>query len=204
MVLAENEDAVASAGWQPYSVDRGFQAGDNVVTLLSCTERTQAIEAGWPTAEGVLLNIENRMADNHLFIQFFFRGEHTYPMVIMTPTILEALVKEGYTKDMVKRHFYEHARLRLSNLSGRMVERFRQGIGEGNWPEQLGTSKDMGENCFVKMLARPEDFQIVVSGDPARDHVLVCAQNGFIGSPVSKKIALPSNWEELLKTSTSR
>ncbi|MFH1485762.1 MAG: UGSC family (seleno)protein, partial [Chloroflexota bacterium] len=30
VVLAENEDAVTQIGWQPFSVDRGFKAGDNV------------------------------------------------------------------------------------------------------------------------------------------------------------------------------
>jgi hypothetical protein len=199
MVLAENEEYLAGVGWEPYSVDRGFSAGDNVITVASVTERTQAIEVGWPTAEGVLTNIENRMADNHMFIQFFFRGQHTKPLVIMTPLVVDSLVKEGYTKDAMKRHFYENAKLRLSNLSGRMVERFHKGIEEGNWPEQLGTSKDMSENCFVQMVACPEDIQVVVSGDPARDHVLICAQNGFIGFPISKKIELPSNWKELLE-----
>lgn len=199
MILAENEDALAQVGWQPYSVDRGFKAGDNVITILSATERTQAIEVGWPTADGVLLNIENRMADNHMFIQFFFRGDITRPMVVMTPLVVEALVKEGYTKEAVKRHFYENARLRLSNLSGRMVERFHKGIEDGNRPEQLGTSKDMNDDCFVQMVSSPDDFQLVVSGDPGRDHVLIFAQNGFIGPPTSKKIELPPNWEDLLK-----
>jgi len=27
--LAENEDTVASMGWEPLSVDQGFMAGDN-------------------------------------------------------------------------------------------------------------------------------------------------------------------------------
>ena len=49
------------------------------------------------------------------------------------------------------------------------------------------------------MVSCPDDFLIVVSGDPDRDHVLICAENGYIGYPVSKKIELPSNWEELLK-----
>jgi hypothetical protein len=198
IVLAENEDYLASVGWQPYSADRGYNAGDNVVTIMTATERTQAIEAGWPTAEGILLNIENRMADNQLFVQFFFRGDTPRPMVVMTPCIVDALVNEGMTKEMVKRHFFENARLRLSNLSGRMVERFQKGIKDGNWPEFLGTSTDMNDDCFVRMVSKPEDFQLVVSGDPARDHVLIFAQNGFMGPPTSKKIELPPDWDELL------
>ena len=35
VVLPENEEAVAEIGWQPYSVDRGFSAGENVVTVQS-------------------------------------------------------------------------------------------------------------------------------------------------------------------------
>ena len=199
IVLAENEEYLASVGWEPYSVDRGFNAGDNVITIMTATERTQAIEAGWPTVDGILLNIENRMADNHMFIQFFFRGDVTRPMVVMTPCIVDSLVREGWTKQMVKQHFFENAKLRLTNLSGRMVERFQKGIEEGNWPAYLGTSPDMGEGRKVRMTSSPDDFQIVVSGDPHRDHVLIFAQNGFMGPPTSKKIELPENWEALLK-----
>lgn len=196
VVLAENEDAVAGMGWEPLSVDQGFKAGDNVVTITSCTEKTQAIEVGAPTADEILKNIEARMADNHLFIQFFFRGMRTRPTIVLTPAVVKVLTDAGYTKAMVKQHFYENARLQLSRLSGMIVNRFYKGIDEGNWPELLGTSKDL--NRYVQMVSCPDDFLIVVSGDPDRDHVLICANNGYIGYPVSKKIDLPSNWEELL------
>ena len=83
-----------------------------------------------------------------------------------------------------------------------IVNRFFKGIEEGNWPEQLGTSKDT--NRYVQMVSSPDDFLIVVSGDPDRDHVLICANNGYMGYPVSKKIELPSNWEELLKAAKRR
>jgi len=202
IVLAENEDAVAGAGWEPLSVDQGFKAGDNVITVTSCTEATQAIEVGAPTAEEILKNIEARMADNHLFIQFFFRGMRTRPTIVITPAVLKVFSSAGYTKAKVKQHFYENAKLKVSRLSGMIVNRFYKGIEEGNWPEQLGTSKDT--NRYVQMVSCPDDFLIVVSGDPDRDHVLICANNGYMGYPVSKKIELPSNWEELLKAAKRR
>jgi hypothetical protein len=197
MVLAENEDAIAEAGWQPLSADRGFKAGDNVVTLISVTERTQLIESGMPTAEGTLDNICKRMVDNHLFIQFFFRGQVTKPLIITTPAVMRDLMKKGYTKEKVKQYLWEHALLKPINMSGKEILRFQKGIGDGNWPEQLGTSKD--PDRYVKMTSCPEDLQFAISGDPYRDHTLVCAQNGFMGFPVSKKITLPGNWAELLK-----
>ncbi len=197
IVLAENEDAAAAMGWEPLSVDQGFQADENVVTITSCTEATQAIEVGAPTAEEILKNIEARMADNHLFIQFFFRGMRTRPTIVLTPAVLKVLSAAGYTKAKVKQHFYENAKLEVGRLSGMIVNRFYKGIDEGNWPEQLGSSKDL--NRYIQMVSCPDDFLVVVSGDPDRDHVLICANNGYIGYPVSKKITLPSNWEALLK-----
>ena len=138
------------------------------------------------------------MADNHLFIQFFFRGMRTRPTIVITPAILKVLVDGGYTKAKVKQHFYENAKLKVSRLSGMIVNRFYKGIDAGNWPEQLGTSKDL--NRYIQITSCPDDFLLVVSADPDGDHALICANNGYIGYPVSKKSQLPSNWGELLKT----
>jgi hypothetical protein len=197
IVLAENEDALANVGWQPLSVDQGFKAGDNIITITSCTEATQAIEVGAPTAEQILKNIEARMADNHMFIQFFFRGMRTRPTIVITPAILKVLTDGGYTKAMVKEHFFKNAKLRVSRLSGMIVDRFYKGIKEGNWPEQLGTSNDLERD--IQMVSCPDDFLMVISADPDRDHAMICANNGYIGYPVSKQIQLPAEWESLLK-----
>lgn len=223
IVLAENDEYLEKIGWQPYRVDKGFQKEDTVITVMTLTERTQAIECGWPTAEGILTAIEKRMADNHMFIQFFFRGQHMMPLVILTPTIVDSLIKEGYTKETVKEHFYKNAKFRLWNLSNRLAERFVTGLDQGNWPEYLGTKEsygdfkvntdgklefydengvltDMGEDRFIQMMADPNDFQLIISGDPARDHAIIGAQNGFMGWPTSKKVELPAAWDELMKT----
>ena len=103
-----------------------------------------------------------------------------------------------------------------------MTERFAKGINDGNWPEFLGTKEqygkfevtpigslafydengnytDDGDQRFVQMLAEPDDIQLVVSGDPGRDHMIIGAENGFMGWPTSKKIELPENWNELLR-----
>jgi hypothetical protein len=198
IVLAENEEAVANFGWEPLSVDLGFKAGDNIVTISSCTEATQAIEVGATTAEQILKNIEARMADNHLFIQFFFRGMRTRPTIVLTPATVKVLVDAGYSKAMVKKHFYENAKLWVDRLSGMIVNRFYKGIDEGNWPEQLGTTKELKR--YIQMVSSPDDFMVVVSGDPDRDHVMICAQNGYIGYPVSRAVQLPANWDELLQS----
>ncbi len=195
-VLAENEDYAQLVGWETHGQDAGFEFGENVITITSCTEKTQAIQVGADTAEGVLENIEKRMTDNNLFIEFFFRGMRTRPIIILPPAVVKIFADAGYTKAMVKQHFYENARINLKRLSTAALTRFYQGIEAGNWPEQIGTSKELDRE--VQMVSCPEDFNVVISGDLARDHVLVCANNGFMGYPVSRKIELPENWNELL------
>ncbi len=111
--------------------------------------------------------------------------------------MVKVLADAGFTKAKVKQHFYENAKLWVDNLSGMIVQRFYKGIAAGNWPEQLGTSTDLER--YIQMVSCPDDFMVVVSGDPDRDHVLICSQNGWIGYPVSKKISLPSNWDALRK-----
>ena len=240
IVLCENGEYLDKIGWKTYQEEKGFNRDDNIVTVMSCTERTQGIEVGYPTAEGILRSIELRMADNHMFIQFFFRGQHVMPLIVLTPTIIDSMVREGMTKDDVKRHLFEHARFRLSNLGGRLAERFGLGVKAGNWPQFIGTEEDYGpymdikgvhednshlegkkhflvnkygalefydengnysdggEERFIQMLADPDDIQLIISGDPGRDHMIIGAENGFMGWPTSRKIELPADWDEKL------
>ena len=197
IVVAEDEAACAEAGWPTHGQDEGLKRGENAVTITACTEMTQAIEVGDPKAEQILKNIEARMADNNMFIQFFFRGMVTRPTIIITPLIMKALVAQGWTKDKVRKHLYENAKLRVSRLSGMILNRFYKGINDGNWPEQLGTSMDVERD--IQMVSKPEDFLIVVAGDPARDHVMIGSSNGYIGFPVTKQVELPQNWSAMLK-----
>ena len=47
VVLAENEDALAGIGWPPHSVDMGFAAGDNTVTISRHTGVNAALYLRW-------------------------------------------------------------------------------------------------------------------------------------------------------------
>jgi hypothetical protein len=41
---------------------------------------------------------------------------------------------------------------------------------------------------------RPEDYMVVVTGDPMRTNAYVFAHNGRLGFPVAKRIGLPARW----------
>ncbi|MBI2957477.1 MAG: hypothetical protein HYY32_01420 [Chloroflexi bacterium] len=197
VVLAENEDAVAKIGWQPMSVDQGFQAGDNLVTVAMCVETNQALQCGAPTAEGILKAISARMADNQLFVGMMLAGQRTRPQIIMTPCLAEVVARAGYSKQRVRQYFYDQARVPVSRLRPIDRERLESGIRTGMLPKQFSESNDLERE--IPLVLSPDDFMITVSGDPARDHCCICMPNGMIGYPVSKKIELVANWRELSK-----
>ncbi|MFC1864861.1 hypothetical protein ACFLYG_03440 [Chloroflexota bacterium] len=202
VILAENEDAVAKIGWEPMSVDQGFKAGDNVITINSCTSTDSVFSVGADTAEEILDKLAARIVDIQLYLfRLAFAGASVRPQILLSPCVAEAIAKGGYSKGKVKQYFYEHAKFTakrfqpIRDILGHAVE-------QRKLPKQYYESTD--PDRLVPIVWSPDDFMITVSGDPGRDNCFICGQNGFIGNAVSKKIELPANWQELLKEANSR
>ncbi len=206
VVLAENEDAVAKIGWQPMSVDQGFKAGDNVITINSCTSTDSAHSVGGVDATAILDRLSARIVDSNLHMFALSRlGPSIRPQVLLSPIVAEAIAKAGYSKEQVKRYFYEHAQFpakRFELLFGGPGKSVYESAMAGHLPPMYRESED--PDRMVPIVWAPEDFMITVSGDPHRDNCFIVGQNGFIGYPVSKKITLPPRWKELLKESQGK
>jgi hypothetical protein len=96
VVLPENEEAVAGLGWQPYSVDRGFKAGENVVTVQS------VVAASAPTYTGT------DQASEHMDIIADVIGERAcgywaaigmvysnwHPLIVLGPGIAQVFAQD--------------------------------------------------------------------------------------------------------------
>ncbi|MFC1933977.1 hypothetical protein ACFLXX_02345 [Chloroflexota bacterium] len=217
VVLAENEDALAKIGWEPMSVDQGFKAGDNVITINSITSTDSVFNVGVATtnfgvattnfgaattnfgaatAEEMLDTLAARIVDIQLRLLLLnFVGLSVRPQVLLSPCVAEALARSGYSKEKVKQYFYEHARFpakRYEQHGPADLGTFYDAAKKGMMPKQYCESTD--PNRLLPIVWSPDDFMITVSGDPGRDNCFACGQNGFIGYPTSKKIELPANW----------
>ena len=64
----------------------------------------------------------------------------------------------------------------------------------GRLPKDFAESDD--PKRLVPIVTRPDEFMVLVSGDPLRTNAYAFAHNGYLGFPVAKKIALPKDWEE--------
>jgi len=205
VVLAENEDAVAEIGWEPMSVDQGFKAGDNVVTISSCTSTDSIFSFGTDIAEECLDKLATRIVDIQLYLfRLPYHGPSIRPQVLLNPCIAEVVAKGGYSKARMKQYLYEHARFTAKRFEQLNPDRapLCDAVEQGILPKQYCESRD--PDRLVPIVWTPDDFMITVSGDPGKDNCFICAQNGFIGYPVSKKIELPANWEELLKEAKAK
>ena len=199
VVLAENEGAVARIGWEPMSVDQGFKAGDNVVTINSCTSTDSVFSAGAATAEKILDKLATRIVDIQLYLfSLNYHGPGIRPQILLSPCVVEAIAKDGYSKDKMRQYLYEHATFTAKRFEQLRLDRASlcEAVEQGRLPKQYCESTD--PDRLVPIVRSADDFMITVSGDPGRDNCFICAQNGFIGYPASKKIELPVNWVKLL------
>ena len=51
---------------------------------------------------------------------------------------------------------------------------------------------------MVPIVVDPDDFMVLVSGDPLRTNAYTFTHNGYLGFPVAKRIELPGDFHESL------
>jgi hypothetical protein len=202
VVLAENEDVLAKIGWEPNSMEMGFQRGDNTVTIARYTGGGSLSSVSGSTPEELLPYLADTVERFNNW-QITFTTSHGMgtlrPLVVISPIIAEQLAKAGWSKLDVKKYLFEHARrpaydferqLRDWNIRG--VWDLKADVEAGRIPKVFYESDD--PNRLVPIVWKPEDYMIAVTGDPLRNNAYVFAQNGFLGYPTGKKIQLPKSW----------
>ena len=206
VVLAENEDVLQKIGWEPNSVEMGYAAGDNTVTIARYTGGGSLSSVSGSTPEEMLPYLADSLQRFNNW-QVTFTTSHgngtLRPLAVISPIIAETLAKAGWSKADVKRYLFEHARrpaydferqLRDWNIRG--VWDLKDDVTNARIPKVFFESDD--PNRMVPIVWKAEDYMIAVSGDPLRNNAYVFAHNGFLGYPVGRKIELPKDWDRLL------
>jgi hypothetical protein len=206
VVLAENEEVLQKIGWEPTSVEMGFSAGDNTVTIARYTGGGSLSSVSGSTPEEMLPYLADSLQRFNNW-QVTFTTSHgngtLRPLAVISPIIAETLAKAGWSKADVKRYLFEHARrpafdferqLRDWNIRG--VWDLKDDVANARIPKVFFESDD--PNRLVPIVWKAADYMIAVSGDPLRNNAYVFAHNGFLGYPVGRKIELPKDWDRLL------
>lgn len=204
VVLAENEDAVAELGWQPFSVDRGFKAGENVVTVQSVVSISPPTYSGGHSALDhleTIAEIIGRRLMAHWAPIGASQGKF-FPLFVLSPSVAHVIAKGGWTKDDIRRYLYENVKAeagfmeKLAWQGGPTSFTFCRAAELGLISKEYCQSTDPSR--LVPVFLRPDWIGIVVSGDPGRNQSKGYVQNQKQGWPTSKKVVLPANWKQLV------
>jgi hypothetical protein len=205
VVLAENEDVLARIGWPPNSADMGFATGDNTVTITRLTGGGVLASVTGSTPAQMMPYIADGVGKTTGWEVVFTVGGLTFgtlrPVLILTPILAETIACGGWTKDDVKRYLFDHARMPAWRVEAFTetwadfpITSLKHQVNLGRLPKVFAESDD--PNRLVPIVTDPDDFMVLVSGDPLRTNAYTFAHNGYLGFPTARKIELPNDWAE--------
>lgn len=214
VVLAENEDALREVGWPSLSTELGQDAGANAVTIARFTGGNVVSTVVGNTAEQCMPYIADAVAKHTGWELIFTVGlaTGTYrPMLVMTPIIAKTIAQSGWSKADVRKYLYDHAR-----MPAWLFEKYISGWTDlvpgkrtlfdmamlGKAPKVYAASRD--PNRLVPIVGKPDDFLVVVSGDPLRTNCFVLPSNGMLGYPTTIRIDVPTAWHAKLAAANSK
>jgi hypothetical protein len=198
VVVAENEDVLERIGWTPNSADFGFQRGDSTVTISRYTGGNHISSVSGSTPEQLMPYVVDAVVRQYSWQIMFTVGQGMgtlRPLLLLSPIIAETIAGWGWSKQDLKRHLFEHARMPARQFE-RILRDWTQKptwnlAGEheaGRIPKVFHESSDPTRP--VPIVWKPEDYMIAVTGDLTRNSIYVFAHNGVLGYPVAKRIAM--------------
>lgn len=192
VALAEDGEAVAELGWPPFALDRGFEAGDSVVTVQSVVAVSPPIYSSGAAVEHLeaIAHLLGTTCGPWAFSGVWFGQWH--PLLVLGPAVARVLAAGGYGKDGIRRYLFDHLR-----LPARLLDRCAHDVlstdvtladlvARGLAPPRYAESGDPDRP--VPLLLRPDWTGIVVAGDPGRCQSRAYVANHKQGPPVSRPV----------------
>ncbi len=170
MVTGENEE---ESPWEPLHVEQGFQKEDNTVTLSFPTAFSGASPFG-SDANGILRGMLASI-----------RSTNRGLTVMLNVQLARALADEGWTKKEIAAFLCEYAR----------VPAYQYQTFWGQWgPERV--RPPLNPMDTVSVLRSPDLVRLLVAGGVGGLSLRLITGGR---SWVTKKVQLPSNWDQLVE-----
>ena len=118
--------------------------------------------------------------------------------------VAQAAHESGWGKKEIRKYLFDNTK-----IGARWLEHYPLAVGgaeipladhvkRGSAPALYTASND--PNRLVPMLLKEEWTNIVVAGDPGRNQSRIYVNNHEQGPPVARKINLPKDWRERIKS----
>jgi len=179
--IAENQEA---SPWSPLHVEFGHGEGSNAVTVVASESFQTVIGLGLTPNQFLDLLGDRLVGLNTGYLPAL--------LIILNVDSANILKGGGFSKEAVKKHIAERARIPFSEYKKRYLSVEDRGVMV---PEAV--RKIMDPNTMVGSPIIDQFLILVAGGPPGEKSVIVPIWPG--SKPVSKEIKVPGNWEEMLK-----
>ncbi|AOB32237.1 hypothetical protein AKI39_18210 [Bordetella sp. H567] len=202
VALGEDEDSAREIGWPTYAEDRGFAAGENMVTLRSVVSISSPI---YSAGDEVMPHVR-QWADviGGSFTYWAHTGFKTglwSPLILAGPSVAAVIAKQ-WSKDQVRQYLRDTIKVSAARAThhARMTSTptfsFERLVREGILPAEYAASDD--PERLVNVIIDAAMVEIVVAGDAGRNQSRAYMSNHVQGPPTSRKVRLPKDWDRLL------
>ncbi|HKS47020.1 MAG TPA: hypothetical protein VJT49_18290 [Amycolatopsis sp.] len=179
--------------WTPYHTTRGFEASDNVVTVIAA-EGTQALlmippepGARGATPEGLINTIAARIVAPGGTAHYLARvpaATGTFTTVALTPQTARYVDALGWSRKALQEAVWERA---VMPIRDRKV----YATALADEPEEWELDPEWDDpDAVIRAYDSPADIQIVVAGDVHCNQIIPCGAFK-VGAPCSERISLP-------------
>jgi hypothetical protein len=208
VAMGEDEDSARNVGWTTYAEDRGFNEGENVVTVRSVVSITSPI---YSAGDQALAHVQQwAEVIGGSFTYWAHTGFKTglwSPLIIAGPSVVEVIAKE-MTKAQVRQYIYENIKVtaakatHYAQMTSTPTFNFERLVKNGILPPDYTLSDD--PERLVNVVIDPNMVEIVVAGDAGRNQSRAYMSNHVQGPPTSRRVNLPKKWTQLLADSRKK
>lgn len=178
MMMAENDD---ENPWESLAVERGFSPDESVVTVLSPEGMALVVDIG-VNGEGFLRRVAHS-ATCHELLQLDM-------LLVLAPATAHKLATEGWSKESIRAFVDEHARVPESYVQQARIGSLKKA---GNEVADYGAPDEFGL-VWLPFINR---LHLAVAGGAGEKNELIALWS----EPVSKTVALPKDWNDVLEVS---
>lgn len=215
LVFSEDEQNCVNIGWDPYHVQQGFDLNDNVITATSFSMWGNNVTPATDLPEEIMKVMAWDITEKNLGGLGGLSVEENADakrVILITPSVAQALAKKYQSKDALENALVETARRPLwmrtyayyyANTGGALSRSFTEVYDElkatASEDAKLTASPSWMNgityaNIDTVATMKKGNTAIIIQGDESRNKTQVMPG----GTSVSKEIKLDTNWDDLL------
>lgn len=159
MCIAENEEESA---WEPYHVERGFDANTSTVSVISVTGTQNVLDLASRKARGILRTFASACATvGHQNVQL-----GGGPLIIFCPEHAEILAEGGFSKNDVREFLYETSRVAVQDFPPETLD----AMVRHRRPKRFASEHPLSG---IPLADTPPEVTILVAGGPGPHSVFL-------------------------------